>query len=162
MERGLSPLAYSESFCRILLLFRNPILSIIIGAATTAILQSSSVSIGILQSLSSTNAVPFSSAMPIILGMNIGKCLPELVASLSTNKNTRRTIFADLLVNITGVIIAFFVIYSTDALFGMPFRNSSATRSMIANFHTMFNVFSTFALLPFYKWFIRLSEFIIR
>lgn len=162
MENGLSPLARSESFCNMFLLFRNPILSILIGALMTAVIQSSSVSVGILQTLSSTNAIPFCVAVPIILGMNIGKCLPELVASFSTNKNTRRAISADLLVNTAGVIIAFLVLYGTEALFGIPFWNRTATRSMIADFHTAFNVATTFALLPFYKWFIRLSKFIIR
>lgn len=162
MESGLSPLARSESFCNLFILFRNPFLAVILGAIMTAVIQSSSVSVGILQSLSSTNALPFCVAAPIILGMNIGKCLPELIATLSTNKNTKRTILSDLLVNIIGVVIIFVLLYSAQYIFGFSFWNKTADRSMIAMFHTFFNVFSTFALLPFYKRVIRISEKIIR
>lgn len=151
MENSLKPLSESLQFHKLFLIFRNPVLAILLGAAITAILQSSSLSVGILQTLSATNAISFSAAVPIILGMNIGKCLPELVASLSTNKNTKRTILADLLVNIIGVAGVFILVYGTKHIFTLPFWDDNATKSMIAMFHTVFNVVSTFALLPFYK-----------
>lgn len=162
MESGLEPSAHSENFRNVFLYLHNPLLSIVVGIIMTAIIQSSSVSLGILQSLTVTNAIPFASAIPIILGMNIGKCLPEAIASLSTDKNTRRTILADLLVNASGVFITFLILSGAEMFFDIPFRKVTATRSMIANFHTVFNVFTTFALLPFYKIFISISERIIR
>ncbi len=162
MENGISPLSDSEKFCNLLLVFKSPLLSLIVGALMTAIIQSSSVSVGILQTLSTTNALSFSSAIPIILGMNIGKVLPEFIASLGTNKNTARTILADLTVNVCGVFIMLSLLSGADLIFDKPFSNTVATRSMIANFHTVFNVFTTFALLPFYKKFIHVSEKIIR
>lgn len=162
MENSLKPLAELPQFHKLFLIFQNPVIAILLGAAITAVLQSSSLSIGILQTLSATNAISFSSAVPIILGMNIGKCLPELVASLSTNKNTKRTIFADLLVNIIGVAIVFIPVYCIEYIFGLPFWDNKATKSMIAMFHTAFNVVSTFALLPFYKKIIAVSKRIIK
>lgn len=162
MEYSLKPLAQSAEFHKLFLLFRNPVLAILLGAAITAILQSSSVSVGILQTLSVTNAISFSSAVPIILGMNIGKCLPELVASLSTNKNSKRTILADLLVNIIGVAGVFVLVYGIQHIFGFPFWDKTATRSMIAMFHTIFNIATTLALLPFYRRIIALAESIIK
>lgn len=162
MENGIKPLSQSEEFCNMFLNFKNPFIAIIFGAAVTALLQSSSVSIGILQSLTVTNAITFSAAVPIILGMNIGKVLPEFIATLGTNKNTTRTILTDLMVNVTGVGIVYFIIYTTETFFDIPFWNTTATKSMIANFHTVFNVFTTCALLPFYKKFISISQKIIR
>lgn len=162
MENSLKPLAELPQFHKLFLIFQNPVIAILLGAAITAVLQSSSLSIGILQTLSATNAISFSSAVPIILGMNIGKCLPELVASLSTNKNTKRTIFADLLVNVIGVAVVFIPLYGIEYIFGLPFWDNKATKSMIAMFHTAFNVVSTFVLLPFYKKIIAVSKRIIK
>lgn len=162
MENGVAPLAESENFCNMFTAFDNPFLLIIIGAVITAVIQSSSVSIGILQSLSITKAIPFSAAVPLILGMNIGKVLPEFIATLGANKNTARTISSDLAVNICGVVIMCLVCYGSKIIFEIPFWKSIATRSMIADFHSFFNIFTTVILLPFYKGFIRLSEKIIR
>lgn len=162
MEKGVAPLSRSESFCNLFLVFQNPILAILAGAVMTAVLQSSSVCVGILQSLAVTDAVTLSCAVPIILGMNIGKVLPEFIATPGTNKNTVRTIFADLTVNVCGVVIALVLFLSTDLIFNKSFDSIIATRSMIANFHTVFNLLTTFMLLPFYKRFIRVSERIIR
>lgn len=158
METGIRPLSQNESFCNLLLVFKNPLLSLLAGALMTAVIQSSSVSVGILQTLSTTKAFTLTSAIPIILGMNIGKVLPEFIASLSTCKNTSRLIFADLAVNMCGVFIMFLLLTVTDSVFGKSFANIIATRSMIANFHTLFNIISTVALLPFYKKFILFSK----
>lgn len=162
MEQGVAPLSESEKFCNLFTFFENPFISFFIGTATTAIIQSSSVVVGILQSLTVTKTITFSSSIPIVLGMNIGKVLPEFIATLGTDKNTARTIFADLTVNICGVIMMSFIIYISHMFFRIPFWNSPATRSMIANFHTVFNLFTTLVMLPFHKQFISLSEKIIR
>ena len=161
MENGVTPLAQSVSFRQIFLSLQNPMMAVLFGAVMTAVIQSSSVTVGILQSLTVTDAITFSAAFPIILGITIGKVLPEFIATLGGNKNTARTIFADLAVNLTGVLIALFIIYNTEAVIDIPFRNSPATRGMIANIHTAFNIFTAVTMLPFYKRFIILSEKVI-
>ncbi len=158
MESGLSPLSDLPEFQEIFLKLKNPVLSMLLGVAATAIIQSSSVSIGILQTLSTTGAITFSTAVPIILGMNIGKCLPEFIASISTGKEARQTIFADLLVNFFGALSFFISLYVLNYFFDLPFWENTATRSMIAFFHTVFNISTTLFLLPFYKKIIGISK----
>ncbi len=162
MEAGLVPLSDLPEFQRLFITFKNPLLAVLLGALATAVIQSSSVSVGILQTLSTTGAITFSTAAPIILGMNIGKCLPELIASVSTGKGARRTILADLLINLFGSAGFFVVMYALQYILELPFWDETATRSMIAIFHTLFNVTTTFLLLPFFKKIILITEKIIK
>ncbi len=162
MEYGLKPLSYSPEFQNIFLRFQNPLLAVFLGVLATALIQSSSVSIGILQTLSTTGVISFSAAVPIILGMNIGKCLPEFIASISTGKSARRTIFADLLINAFGAAIFLALFYFLQGIFNFGFVENAATRSNIAMFHTAFNLVTSLSLLPFYKRIIAMSEKVIR
>ncbi len=161
-EAGLLPLSELSEFKQLFITFKNPVAAVLLGALATAVIQSSSVSVGILQTLSATGAVTFSAAVPIVLGMNIGKCLPEFIASISTGKGARRTILADLLINFFGSAGFFVAIYSLQGVFDLPFWEVAATKSSIAGFHTFFNMTTTLVLLPFYKKIIALTEKLIK
>ena len=158
MENSLQPLADPEIFPRILFSFSNPFLLFLCGIILTAVLQSSSVSVGILQAVSAAGLISFADAVPILLGMNIGKCLPEFVASLGMSRKVKVLMVSDLIVNLSGcVIFGVILIFLPDDIFNMQ-----STRTLIANFHTIFNVTSTLLILPFCKNIIKFSERIIK
>lgn len=161
METSLAPLKDSEIFHKVFLGFSHPLLGILLGTAATAVLQSSSACVGILQALSTTGAVPFATAAPIILGINIGKCLPEFLACVGANREAQKTITADLLINVIGTAVFFVTLYTAQKLTGFSFWDSPVNRSSIAMFHTVFNAATTAFLLPFYKKIIRLSDSIV-
>ncbi len=161
-EAGLLPLSELSEFKRLFITFKNPVAAVLLGTLATAVIQSSSVCVGILQTLSTTGVITFSTAVPIILGMNIGKCLPEFIASISTDKCARRTILADLIINILGSAGFFIVVYSLQSIFDLPFWENAVTKNTIALFHTFFNIMTTLILLPFYKKVILLTEKIIK
>ncbi len=149
MENALAPLSESAEFRSIFTLFSNPILGVLLGAAVTAVLQSSSASVGILQAVASTGTVTFSTAAPIIIGQNIGKCATVLIASIGTNKNAKRVVVCHLTINLIGAALFLIVIYGFQALVGFPFWDKAMTRGNIADFHTLFNVVTSVVLLPF-------------
>lgn len=151
MSNAVKPLAEMEGFRNILLLFSNPILGVIAGAVLTGIIQSSSASIGILQMLSASGAVTMGSAIPIIMGQNIGTCVTAMISSIGANKNARRAALVHLYFNIIGTI-AWLTIFSViNAIFTLDFVSQSATPFAIAIAHTLFNILSTALLLPFTK-----------
>ncbi len=162
MEAGLKPLGDSPEFQSIFTRFNSPLSALLTGIIATAIIQSSSVSVGILQTLSTTGAFTLSSAIPVILGMNIGKCLPELIASVTTGKLARKTILTDLIINAAGALAFFIFFYAFNLSPVTDWADKIATRSSIANFHTLFNLITTVTLLPFYKSFIKLSNKLIK
>ena len=150
MEKAVSPLKDSPYFAEFVTALSSPILGVIAGAVFTALIQSSSASVGILQALASTGAVRFSSAFPIIMGQNIGTCITPIVASIGASKNAKRSAMIHLYFNITGTILFLTVVYGGKAILGAPgFWNEAVTRGDIANFHTIFNIVVTFALIPF-------------
>ncbi len=158
MEKALQPLADSEDFLRILFSFSNPFILFLCGIILTAVLQSSSVSVGILQAVSAAGLISFADAVPILLGMNIGKCLPEFVASLGMSRKVKILMLSDLIINLSGCIVfGILFIFLPDKL-----SDIVATRTLIANFHTFFNLASTLILLPFYARIIKISEKIIK
>lgn len=153
---GMNTMSYSVSglkdipeFANLLLKFSNPILGLIAGALLTAVLQSSSASVGILQALASTGAVSVSVAFPIILGMNIGACTPVLISSIGTNKNAKRTALVNLILAVSGVTLAMIVFYGANAIFGLPFFKEQVNATSIAIIHSVFNIFATIVLFPF-------------
>lgn len=158
MEVTLSPLKEQSWFQDVFFLFKNPFLGILLGALMTAILQSSSASVGILQALSSTGAITFSTAIPIILGQNVGKCITVLLASIGSKKNAKRAVFIDILSNTICMIVLFVIIYSYQLLIGFSFWDSSMTRGNIADFHTLFNIMTTLLLLPFVSILVTISK----
>ena len=158
MEVSLRPLADSPFFSGIILNFRNPFLLFLCGIAFTAVLQSSSVSVGILQSVCATGLISFSVAIPVLLGMNVGKCLPECFASLSMGKNVKTLMMTNLIINLFGCIVFGIIFF----LFPESKIQLPATRTLIANFHTFFNISSTLVLLPLHRYIISLSERVLK
>ena len=140
----------------------NPLLGVVAGAIVTAIVHSSAATIGILQAISTTGIVTYSTTIPIILGQNIGTCVTTLLASMSGSKNAKRVAVVHLYFNLIGTVIFLIVIYLYQALVGFPFWNSAVDMGGIANFHTVFNVLSTILLFPFIKQIEKLTILTVR
>ena len=136
-------------FAQLMVSFSNPIIGILVGAALTAIIQSSSASVGILQSMCSTGAVTFGCAIPVILGQNIGTCVTAMMGSIGANKNARRTAMVHLYFNIIGVSIFLFGFYGLNAVCHFAFVNTTIEAWGIAVVHSVFNILATVILLPF-------------
>ena len=149
MSSAMSPLADEPWFMQLFLSFKNPVLGVVAGAVLTAVLQSSSASVGILQALCSTGAVTFSAAVPIIMGQNIGTTVTALISSAGANKNAKRTAFVHLYFNLIGTIVFLLGFYGLNAVIGFSFFNETANTFGIAIVHTVFNVVTTAILLPF-------------
>lgn len=162
MSGAVEPLKDMPEFSNILLMFDNPLLGILAGAVLTAIIQSSSASVGILQALSSTGAVHFSTALPIILGQNIGTCITAAISAIGTNKNARRVAAIHLSFNIIGTIIFVAIYYPINAFIHFSFANSVVNALDIAVIHTLFKVITTIILFPFINALERLSYVLIR
>lgn len=162
MSGAVEPLKDVPQFTSILTMFSNPILGVLAGAVLTAIIQSSSASVGILQALAVTGSINIASAFPIILGQNIGTCVTAILSSVGTNKNAKRTAVVHLAFNIIGVLLAMTLFYGADAIFGLPFIENSVNATTIAIIHTVFNIFSTVVLFPFGKQLERLAHLVIR
>jgi phosphate:Na+ symporter len=149
MSTAMSPLADEPWFMNLFLSFSNPVLGVIAGAVLTAVLQSSSAAVGILQALTSTGAVTYSAAVPIIMGQNIGTTVTALISSAGANKNAKRTAFVHLYFNVIGTIIFLCGFYGLHALIRFSFFNATANTFGIAMVHTIFNIVTTAILLPF-------------
>lgn len=160
MSGAVEPLKDMPEFSNILLMFDNPLLGILVGAVLTAIIQSSSASVGILQALSSTGKVHFSTALPIILGQNIGTCITAAISAIGTNKNARRVAVIHLSFNIIGTLIFVAIYYPINAFFS--FANPAVNALDIAVIHTLFKVITTIVLFPFINALEKLSYVIIR
>lgn len=152
MSSATAGLEQNETFCNILMMFSNPILGVIAGAVLTAVLQSSSASIGILQSIAiSTGKVTYSIALPLLLGQNIGSCVTALISSVGANKPAKRVAVVHLYFNVIGTIVFLTVFYLLNAFISMPFMEESLNAVGIAVIHTGFNVLTTALFLPFTK-----------
>lgn len=162
METTLSPLKDMPQFTNLFFVFSNPFFGMLLGMVMTAILQSSSASVGILQALSSTGAITFSTAVPIILGQNVGKCITVILASIGSKRDAKRVVFIDVLNNILGLIIFFIAVYGLNSLIHFTFWDSIVNRGDIANFHTLFNIVTTIVLLPFVNIIIKISDKFIK
>lgn len=162
MEGAVSGLKESPAFEMIFATLKNPVVGILAGAAITAILHSSSASVGILQAAAASGAVTFSAAIPIIMGQNIGTCITALTSSIGGNKNAKRAAMIHFYFNLIGSIVFIAVIYTLNAVFKLPFWEDNVTKTAIANFHTVFNIVTTLMFLPFSKVLIKLAEKTIR
>ena len=151
MSGAVKPLAEIPEFTSLMTSFSNPILGILFGAVFTAVIQSSSASVGILQALALTGAVPYSTAIPVIMGQNIGTCITAIISSLGANNSARRVSIIHISFNILGTLIFSILFYGVNALFPLAIMDQAAGVAGIAICHTIFNVFTTFALLPFAK-----------
>lgn len=162
MSDAVAPLKNSPEFAKVLLMFSNPILGILAGTLFTAIIQSSSASVGILQALSLTGSITFASAVPIIMGQNIGTCVTALISSAGTNTDARRASMVHLYFNVIGVIMFMVLFYLLDALIGFSFMADSVTPLTIAIIHTVFKIFSTVLFIPFQKQLEKLAVISVR
>lgn len=152
MSAATASLEQNETFCNILMMFSNPILGVIAGAVLTAVLQSSSASIGILQSIAiSTGKVTYSIALPLLLGQNIGSCVTALISSIGANKPAKRVAVVHLYFNVIGTVLFLSVFYLINAFINLPFMEESLNAVGIAVIHTGFNVLTTALFLPFTK-----------
>lgn len=149
MEGVFAPLKESESFQNLFTSFNNPLLGILIGLVLTAIIQSSSASVGILQAISSTGVVTYGTAIPIIIGQNIGKCMTIILGGIGANKKAKRVSLSYLMFNIFGAVFLVVVIYGLQLFIDMPFMTKVVNRGNIANVHFMFNFITSLILLPF-------------
>lgn len=148
MSGAVKPLANVPEFTNLLLMFTNPILGVIAGALLTAIIQSSSASVGILQALASTGQVSYAAAVPIIMGQNIGTCVTALISCVGTNKNAKRAAVVHLMFNVIGVAVLLTVFCIVKAIFAPVLLNNAASMAGIAVAHSVFNILCTAILLP--------------
>lgn len=149
MSGAVSGLKEVEGFTNLLTVFSNPILGVLAGALLTAIIQSSSASVGILQALSTTGAITYASAIPIIMGQNIGTCVTALISSIGANKNAKRVAFVHLYFNIIGTVALLLLFYAVNSFVHFAFVDLQANQFGIAITHSMFNLLCTALLLPF-------------
>lgn len=162
MSESMMPLSESNTFQTILKYFENPILGLISGIIITAIFQSSSLVIGILESLSIGSNISFLAGYTIILGSNIGTCITALIASTNTSKTSKLVSMFHLVFNIIGTLIFIIGFYLLNYLFNFTFTYQTINAFHIAIIHTIFNIGSTIILLPFTDQLIKLSKKLIK
>ena len=162
MSDAMKPLRDSQAFVDLLTNFENPVLGILAGAGFTAIIQSSSASVGILQALASSGIIQLSSAAFVLFGMNIGTCITAFLASIGTSKNAKRTTVIHITFNVIGTVI-FTTLCLTTAL--IPLVESwtpDNASAQIANLHTTFNIVTSILLIPFGTWLTKFAQFVLR
>ena len=164
MSDSVAPLKDNEAFKSILTMFSNPVLGIIAGIILTVIIQSSSASVGILQAMTATGAIPFSAAIPIVMGQNIGTCVTAVISSLGANKNGKRAAVIHLSFNVIGVAVVSVLFYAINGIFGWFDGMLAASTNAwdIAIIHTVFKLICVALIGPFYKQLEKLSKLIIR
>ena len=162
MSAAVKPLANVPEFTNILLMFSNPVLGLLAGAILTAIIQSSSASVGILQALCMTGEVTYGTALPIIMGQNIGTCVTAMISGIGASKNARRTALIHLYFNIIGTTIFLVIFYTINAFVDFAFLDTAANAAGIAVIHSVFNITATIVLLPFSKVLVKLACLTIR
>ena len=148
MTDSVAGLADIPEFRQLFLLFKNPILGVLVGALLTAVIQSSSASVGILQALAVTGQVSYGAAIPIIMGQNIGTCITALLSSFGTNKNAKRAALVHLSFNIIGTVVWLTAFCIVKAIFAPVLFDEAASLSGIATAHSLFNLACTLLLLP--------------
>lgn len=162
MSGAVKPLANVPEFASILTMFSNPVLGVLVGAVVTGIIQSSSASVGILQALSLTGSLTFGSAIPIIMGQNIGTCVTSLISSIGTNKNARRVAVVHIGFNLIGTVLCLAGFYLYESFVGFALLDDVITPVGIAFVHSVFNVTTTVLLFPFGAQLDRLARIIVK
>lgn len=162
MSGAVRPLADNERFTGILTMFSNPILGMLAGTLLTAAIQSSSASVGILQALCSSGAVGYGSAIPIIMGQNIGTCVTALLSSVGANKNAKRASMIHLYFNMIGTVIFMAVFYGIHAVTPFGFLNEPANAAGIAVIHSLFNIGCAVLMFPFSDLLVKLAVLTVR
>lgn len=162
MSDAMKPLSEIPSFTRLFTMFENPLLGLLMGAVLTAVIQSSSASVGILQALCATGTVTYGAAVPIILGQNIGTCVTAMMSGVGAGKNAKRAATIHLMFNVIGVVVFMLVFYMLNFALQFGFLAEAANSAGIAFVHTGFNLLATIVLLPFAKQLERLSFVLIK
>ncbi len=162
MSDAVKPLTDVPEFTNILLMFSNPVLGMLAGTLLTAAIQSSSASVGILQALCVTGAVSYGTALPIVMGQNIGTCVTALLSAVGASKNAKRAAFVHFYFNLLGTIIFMILFYTLNIFISFPFMDTAANAMGIAVIHSVFNVFATAVMLPLAKQLERLACLTIR
>lgn len=162
MEGSVSALRDLPWFRNLFAAMTNPLLGILAGMLVTAVIQSSSASVGILQAVAATGAVKYSAAIPIILGQNIGTCVTALLSALGGNKNAKRAAMIHFYFNLIGTVLFIAGVYTVRSLVDLPFWDQPINKGGIANFHTLFNVCVTLIFIPFNRVLVWLAEKTIR
>ncbi len=161
MSDAVKPLRDVPEFTSILTRFSNPLLGLLAGMILTAVIQSSSASVGILQALCLSGAVGFNTALPIIMGQNIGTCVTAMISGIGANKNAKRTALIHLYFNLIGTAVFMVGFYLIHAIVDFPFMHEMAAPTDIATVHTIFNITATLILLPFSKQLVKLATITI-
>ncbi|MBO5798244.1 MAG: Na/Pi cotransporter family protein [Clostridia bacterium] len=149
MSGAVSGLRDNEAFTNLLTMFSNPIMGILVGTIFTGVIQSSSASIGVLQALALSCVIPYSTALPVILGMNIGTTITPIISAISGNTESKRVAMTCLYIKMIGVVIVTAAFYALHGVIGFGFMSESAGAMGIAVVHTLFNIISTIILIPF-------------
>ena len=162
MSDAVSPLKGNPAFANILMMFENPILGILAGLVLTAIVQSSSASVGILQALTVTGAISYGAAIPIVMGQNIGTCVTAMLSSLGANKNGKRAAVVHLSFNVIGVVLVSVIFYTLNAIINFAFTSVAIDAWGVALVHTLFKLVCVALISPFYKHLATLSTVIVK
>ena len=162
LTAAVEPLSELESFRNLFASLENPFLGVAAGAVVTALIQSSSASVGILQAVSRTGVLTFAAAFPIIMGQNIGTCSTSIVSSVGASKNAKRAAMVHLYFNLIGTVLFLIAVYVLRAFGFLPFWNDTMNMGDIANFHTLFNIVVTIVFIPFHKVLEKLAILTIR
>ena len=157
MSNSVEGLKDNEAFTNMLTMFSNPIMGILVGTVFTMIIQSSSASVGVLQALALSCVVPYSTAIPVILGQNIGTTITPIISAISGNTESKRVAFTCLYIKMIGVIIVAGIFYLLNSFVGFDFMAERASAFNIAVVHTLFNILSTIILMPFCSFFEKLA-----
>lgn len=162
MSKALAPLAEVPEFTGLFTMFKNPVLGVIAGALLTALIQSSSASVGILQALCLTGSITYASAIPIIMGQNIGTCVTALISGIGATKNAKRAALVHFYFNLIGTVIFMAAFYLLNVFIDFHFLDDAAGAAGIAIVHSIFNIAATLCLMPFRKGLVSLAMLTIR
>ena len=162
MSDAMSPLADSPAFAQLMTKFNQPLVGLAVGTVVTAIIQSSSASVGMLQALSLTGGISCGMAIPIIMGQNIGTCVTALISSIGANTQAKRVAVIHVSINVLGTLIWLPLLTLTNAIFHFAFMNQTVTPFTIAIFHSIFNILTTAILMPFSKYILKLAVWVVK
>lgn len=162
MSGAVAPLKEDPNFTGMLTAFSNPVLGLIAGAVLTAVIQSSSASVGILQALCISGMVPYATAIPIIMGQNIGTCITAMISAVGASRNAKRAAFIHLYFNLIGTIIFMIAFYSINEFVHFEFLQDAASATGIAVMHTLFNIGCAIVMVPFGNQLVKLATLTVR
>ena len=162
IETAFEPLRQTPAFERVFLWISNPAFGFLLGFIITSILQSASASVGVLQAVSASSAMSFATAAPIVLGMNVGKFVPVMLASSGTSKKAKRAVVVNIMICTFGAVIFLIAMYAWQYTVGFSFWNSIVSRGAIADFNSIFNILTTLIMFPFCGLLIKLSSLVVR